>query len=59
LGNSTHAGNLALDIAYEATRLAWAITARPDDQHYIAEKAELTEQALARLQATLTERQVQ
>ncbi len=59
IGNSTHAGNLALDAAYEATRLAWAITARPDDQHYIAEKAALTQQALTRLQAALTERQVQ
>jgi hypothetical protein len=49
LGHSNHAGNLALDLAYEATRLAWAITARPDDQHYVTEKAALTQQALARL----------
>jgi hypothetical protein len=47
LGHSTHAGNLALDLAYEAVRLAWAITARPDDQHYVTEKAGLTQQALA------------
>jgi hypothetical protein len=49
LGHSSHAGNLALDLAYEATRLAWAITACPDDQHYVTEKAALVEQATTRL----------